>query len=138
MRRDQQIQVNEMLLEREELFLRIHRAEHAVVQILGGPYPFTAVDLPSSHRLKRKVSPPRSPVSVEAIDSAVRPLVTLRRLESGESHYRITYRQFNNLVIEEHESIEAVRTLMACQGCQLEVQKIESLKADGTVSSQLF
>ena len=138
MRRDQQIQVNEMLLEREELFLRIHRAEQAVVQILGGPYPFTTVDLPSNRRVKRKAGPPRATATAESIDSAARPLVALRRLESGESHYRITYRQFSNVVIEEHGSIEAVRTLLACQGSQLEVQKTEVLQADGTLSSQLF
>ena len=136
MRRDQQIQVNALLLEREELFLRVHRAEQAVLNIFGGPYPFTAVDLPSQHRIKRKATPPRPPATAD--ENPEHATIALRRLEACESHYRITYRQFTQVVIEDHASLEAVRTVLACQGSQLEVQSIEIMQADGRVGSRLL
>lgn len=135
MRRDQTIHVNELLLEREELFLRIHRVEHEVARILGSAYPFPSVELPSTRRSKRKVSTAR-PAQASA-DSPSKPALVLRRLEADENRYRVTYRQFSKVLVEEHADFEAVRTLLACQSSDLEVQKIETLQADGSVTAQL-
>jgi len=52
-RADQQIQVNGLLLQREELFVRVHEIEQATAAILGEPYPW-APALPSDAKLKRK------------------------------------------------------------------------------------
>jgi hypothetical protein len=137
MRRDQQIKVNEMLLEREELFLRIHAAEKEVLRIMGGDYPFTTVELPSNRRAKRKTVPARAATAPAPADVTAHAMITLRRLEAGEARYRVTYRQFAQVVIEEHSDFDAVRTLLACQSSQLEVQKLETLRADGSVGANL-
>jgi hypothetical protein len=136
MRRDQTIRVNELLLEREALFLRIHRVEHEVARILGGDYPFPTVDLPSTRRTKRKVATTRP--AQAAADLPAKPALALRRLEADENRYRVTYRQFSKVLVEEHVDFEAVRTLLACQSSDLEVQKIETLHSDGSVSTQLL
>ena len=133
MRKDQQIQVNELLLQREELLLRIHGLEAEVTRILGGPYPFTPPDLPSTRRSKRKAGAVRSPAVHAAGASVSTASENLRRLEPGETAYRVTYRQFSQVRVEEHADFDALRTLLACQGVQLEVQKIETLRADGSV-----
>ena len=135
MRRDQQIKVNEMLLEREELFLRIHSAEKEVLRIMGGDYPFTPFELPSNRRAKRKTAPVRS--APGTADATERASITPRRLEAGEARYRVTYRQFAQVVVEEHSDFEAVRTLLACQSSHLQVQKLETLRADGSVGANL-
>ena len=139
MRRDQQIKVNEMLLEREELFLRIHTAEKEVIRIMGGEYPFTTVELPSNRRTKRKAVPARATPATAAApaDASERATITVRRLETGEARYRVKYRQFAQVVVEEHSDFDAVRTLVACQSSQLEVQKLETLRADGSVGANL-
>jgi len=137
MRRDQQIKVNEMLLEREELFLRVHSAEKEVLRIMGGDYPFTTVELPSNRRAKRKTAPARATTAPAPADSSERATITLRRLEAGEARYRVTYRQFAQVVVEEHSDLDAVRTLLACQSSQLQVQKVETLRADGSVGANL-
>lgn len=54
---DQQIQINTLLLTREELFVRVYALEQAAAAILGEPYPFTRPALPSDIRLKRKPTP---------------------------------------------------------------------------------
>jgi len=127
MRSDHHIRVNECLLQREELFLRIHAVETEVTRLLGGPFPFTLPDLPSARRTKR---PARALSPAPA-----KPPIALRRLEPGESAYRVTYRQFAKVMIEEHHDFEAVRTLFACQTPQLEIQSVEILNADGTVAA---
>ena len=137
MRRDQQIKVNEMLLEREELFLRIHAAEKEVLRIMGGDYPFTTVELPSNRRGKRKIAPVRAAPAPAHADASERAPITLRRLEAGEARYRVTYRQFAQVVVEEHSDFDAVRTLLACQSSQLQVQKLETLRADGSFGANL-
>ncbi len=137
MRRDQQIKVNEMLLEREELFLRIHAAEKEVLRIMGGDYPFTTFELPSNRRAKRKTVPARATTAPVPADSSERATISLRRLEPGEARYRVTYRQFAQVVVEEHGDFDAVRTLLACQSSQLQVQKLETLRADGSVGANL-
>ncbi len=138
MRRDQQIRVNELLLQREELFLRIHEAETEVSRILGEPFPFTLPEIPSLRRGKRKTSDPRPPAAATAPKPAKSPADSLRRLEAGEAGYRVTYQQFSKVIIEEHFEFEAVRTLLGCQSAHLSVQKLETFAADGTPRATLL
>ncbi|WP_438481135.1 hypothetical protein [Oleiharenicola lentus] len=120
MRSDQQIRVNGLLLQREELFVRIHEIEGAVSALLGEPYPFTRLSLPSDQRAKRKpatrASAARDP---------------LRRLEGLEVAYRVTYRRAGQTVVEEHDEIDALRTLLASQGTSLQVTLIETTNLAG-------
>jgi len=135
MRRDEQIRVNELLLQREELFLCIHAAETEVNRILGAAFPFNLPELPSLRRGKRKASDIRPTSTAKPAKS---PADTLRRLEDSESGYRVTYRQFSKILVEDHHEFEAVRTLLACQGANLHVQAIETLAPDGTIGLSLF
>ena len=135
MRRDEQIRVNELLLQREELFLCIHAAETEVNRILGAAFPFSLPELPSLRRGKRKASDIRPTSTAKPAKS---PADTLRRLEDSESGYRVTYRQFSKILVEDHHEFEAIRTLLACQGANLHVQAIETLATDGTFGVSLF
>ena len=131
MQLDRHIRVNELLLQREELFLRIHAAETEASRLLGEPYPFTRPALPSDQRAKRKPGAPRKTTEKKsAADS-------LRRLDDGETAYRVTYRQFGREVVETHHEHAALATLLASQAAHLEVLSIETLKADGSVATRI-
>lgn len=123
-----QIRINALLLEREALFVRIHEIERAAAVLLREPYPFIRPVLPSDQRVKRK--------------SAARGVLAhakekLRKLEPGEVAYRVTYRQLGQVRTETHDSVEALRTLLAAQGAQLQVHAIETLDAGGGVKATL-
>lgn len=125
MRSDQQIQVNGLLLQREELFVRIHELERAAAAILGEPYPFTRPPLPSDLRGKKK-----------AVRAAARD--PLRRLEGLETAYRVTYRRAGQSVQEDHDDLDALRTLLAAQGTHLQVMKIETVDLGGRTKAVLI
>ena len=136
MRRDQQIRINELLLQREELFLRIHAAETEAARILGEPWPFTRPPLPSDRRTKRKPgAPPAAPGATRPPKSAAD---RLRRLEDGEAAYRVTYRQFNQTLVETHQEFAALATLLASQAAHLQVLRLETLDAEGAVRATLL
>jgi hypothetical protein len=125
MRPDQQIQVNGLLLQREELFVRIHELEQAAAAILGEPYPFTRPPLPSDQRGKKKT------VRAAARDP-------LRRLEGLETAYRVTYRRSGQSVQEDHDELDALRTLLAAQGGHIQVTKIETIDLGGRTKAVLL
>jgi len=127
-RADQQIQVNGLLLQREELFVRVHEIEQATAAILGEPYPFTRPALPSDAKPKRKPSAPRN----------VSPGESLRRLEGLETAYRVTYRRFGQVVTEDHDDLDALRTLLAAQGANLSVTRVETIDLGGRTKAVLL
>ena len=106
--------------------MRVYDLEQAAAAILGEPYPFTRPALPSDLRTKRKNTPLPSERSVgfqppsAAVDS-------LRRLERLETAYRVTYRRFGQVVTEDHDDLDALRTLLASQGAHLTVTRIETI-----------
>ncbi len=122
MRPDQQIRINGLLLQREELFVRIHEIEAAASSILGEPYPFTRPPLPSDTRSKRK------PGAARASAAARDPL---RKLEGRELAYRVTYERSGQTVVEDHDELSALRTLLAAQGATLRVTRIETVDLGG-------
>ncbi|MBC7366087.1 MAG: hypothetical protein H7343_04620, partial [Undibacterium sp.] len=107
MRADQQIQINTLLLQREELFVRIHDLEKSAAVLLGEPYPFARPPLPSDPRNQRK-----SPARTAARDP-------LRKHKGLETAYRITYRRLDQVRQEDHDDLDALRTLLASQGKNL-------------------
>jgi hypothetical protein len=136
MRRDQQIRINELLLQREELFLRIHAAETEVSRLLGAPWPFVRPVLPSDRRARRK---PGAAAGVAAAPAATPvPPATPRRLEPGETAYRVTYRQFAQTLSETHYDPAALATLLACRTDNLQVLRLETLDAAGAPSAVLW
>lgn len=127
MRPDQQIQINTLLLQREELFVRIHDLEKSAAALLGEPYPFTRPPLPSDPRNKRKSSSART--------AARDPL---RKLEGLETAYRVTYQRFGQSVQEDHDDLEALRTLLAAQGKNLAVTRLETIDLGGRTKAVLI
>lgn len=142
MRADQQIQINGLLLQREELFVRVHDLETAAAAILGEPYPFTRPSLPSDTRLKRKPTPRLASAASSASGPAVSPAAlareALRRLEGLETAYRVTYRRFGQVVTEDHDDLDALRTLLASQGASLAVTRIETIDLGGRTKAVLL
>jgi hypothetical protein len=128
MRPDQQIQINSLLLDREALFVRIHDIEQAAAALLGAPYPFTRPALPSDAKPKRKPAAPR-PTS---------PGDPLRRLEGLETAYRVTYRRFGQIVTEDHDDLDALRTLLSAQGANLTVTRLETIDLGGRTKAVLL
>jgi hypothetical protein len=128
MRPDQQIQINSLLLDREALFVRIHDIEQAAAALLGEPYPFTRPTLPSDAKSKRKPTAPR----------AASPGDPLRRLEGLETAYRVTYRRFGQIVTEDHDDLDALRTLLSAQGANLTVTRLETIDLGGRTKAVLL
>ncbi|MCX6939116.1 MAG: hypothetical protein NTU80_14715 [Verrucomicrobia bacterium] len=137
MRRDQQIRINELLLQREELFLRIHAAESEATRLLGEPFPFTRPNLPSDRRGKRKPAT-TAPLGSTSAAGPAKPAPSLRKLSEQESAYRVTYRQFGQNRTEDHVEWAALATLLAAQTATLSVLRIETLDASGGVISRVF
>lgn len=127
MRHDQQIRINGLLLQREELFVRVHECERAIEALLDKPYPFARPTLPSDRRGKRKPGPARA--------AAKDPL---RPLEASEQAYRVTYLRAGQTGREDHDDLAALRTLLASQGTDLRVTRIETIDAGGRVKSVLL
>lgn len=128
MRHDQQIQINRLLLAREELFVRVHEFEQAAAALLGEPYPFTRPALPCDAKPKRKATAPR----------AASPSESLRQLEGLETTYRVTYRRFGQVVTEDHDDLDALRTLLSSQGANLTVTRIETTDLGGRTKAVLL
>ena len=128
-----QIRINALLLEREALFLRVHEIEHAASAILGEPYPFERPALPSDQRSKRKPAK-------RAAAGGVKEKSKLRKLDetSGETAYRVTYRQQGQERSETHDIADGINTLLAAQSAQLQVLLIETVDAEGAVVAVLF
>lgn len=125
----QQIRIHELLLEREALFARIHACEREASRLLGEPYPFTRPALPSDQKAKRKGGASRN-------TGAQRD--PLRRLEEGESHYRVTFNNLGREFAEDHDELEALRTLLACQTEHFRVLRIETIDAEGRTKASLW
>ncbi|RRK01321.1 hypothetical protein Ga0100231_000410 [Opitutaceae bacterium TAV4] len=127
------IRINELLLAREAQFVRVYDLETQINTLLGGdPYPFTRPLLPSDQRRKPgKKSPLR--VHPDALPS-------VRQLDpgAGETAYRVTYTQHGKTVTEDHDLPDALRTLLASQGAQLRILRIETLDATGATREVIF
>ena len=137
MRADQQIQINGLLLQREELFVRVHDLEQAAAAILGEPYPFTRPPLPSDAKLKRKPTATRAASAAPASPAALA-RESLRRLEGLETAYRVTYRRFGQVVTEDHDDLDALRTLLYAQGANLTVTRVETIDLGGRTKAVLL
>ena len=137
MRADQQIPINTLLLTREELFVRVYELEQAAAAILGEPYPFKRPALPSDVRLKRKPTP-RLPERSAGFPPPSAARESLRRIEGLETAYRVTYRRFGQVVTEDHDDLDALRTLLASQGAHLTVTRIETIDLDGRTQAVLI
>ncbi len=106
--------------------MRVYDLEQAAAAILGEPYPFTRPLLPSDVRLKRKPTPRASERS-GGFQPPSTARESLRRLEGLETAYRVTYRRFGQVVTEDHDDLDALRTLLSSQGASLTVTRVETI-----------
>lgn len=127
-----QIRINELLLEREELFLRIHQLETKAAELLGEPYPFVRPVLPSDQKPRRK-----APAGRGRENAPAKP-VQLRMLEAEEKAYRVVYEQYGKREEELHYDVGAIGNLMASQGATLSLLSVEAVDKQGQVTALLF
>lgn len=126
---ESQIRINTLLLEREALFVRVHELEGAIDAIFGEPFPHTRPPLPSDQRSKKKRK-----AKAKAADSRIK----LRKLDEGETAYRLIYQQGGVTLTEQHDNADALNTLLAAQGDHLKVRSIETIDHTGTPLALLF
>ncbi len=147
-----QILVNQLLLEREALWVRVHEIEREAAKWLGEPYPFERPELPSDRKKKRRTAAAAtSSAAVDRTDgthgvttdagtteSVGATAEALRRLEPGEAGYRVTYVTHGRGATEEHDELDALRVMVGSQGATLRVTRIETVDENGTVRATLF
>lgn len=126
---ESQIRINTLLLEREALFVHVHKLEGAIDRIFGETFPYTRPPLPSDKRSKKKH---------KAKAKAAKTAIKLRKLDAGESAYRLIYQQGGVTLTEQHDNPDALNTLLAAQGDHLKVRSIETLDQTGTPQALLF
>ena len=90
--------------------------------------PSSSTPVPSDSRPKRKPAalrpaPPGDP---------------LRRLEGLETAYRVTYRRFGQIVTEDHDDLDALRTLLSARGANLAVTRLETIDLGGRTKAVLL
>ncbi len=145
-----QILVNQLLLEREALWVRVHEIEREAAKWLGEPYPFERPELPSDRKKKRRIpagggaaagAARRGAGPAGATEAASGPLATVddvRRLEAGETGYRVSYVAHGRAATEEHDELEALHVVVASQGSELRVTRIETIDENGVARATLY
>ncbi len=118
--------------------MRVHEIEQAAAALLGEPYPFTRPALPSDVRPKRKPAPRSAPTVGATPGPAALAREALRRLEGLETAYRVAYARFGQVVTEVHDDLDALRTLLASQGANLTVLRIETIDLGGRTKAVLL
>ncbi|MDR1284405.1 MAG: hypothetical protein LBK99_26870 [Opitutaceae bacterium] len=132
---DRQIRINTLLLEREAQFVRVYELERAAAKILGEDYPFTRPLLPSDAtktRPKKKSARTAAAAAAAATDDPV------RKPEPGEAAWRVTWTHAGQTYQEIHDNADALRTLLASQGEQLRVTRLETVDAAGATRAVLL
>lgn len=123
---DTLIQINRLLMEREDRLVEISDLERQMGAILGTPYPLAPPDgLPSLRKPVKK--PARKPAPPKAAEVRVRKLD-----ETAESAYRITYREGGTEKTEIHFDARPLALLANTALPNLAVLSIETVQAEGT------
>ena len=115
-----QARVNELLLEREELLLRIHHLETRAAELLGEPWPFERPPLPSDARATKR----KAPAPTRARDAAGAKPPALRPLSGPDDSWLVVYEQYGQRQEERHRDPAALATLFACQCATLRILSV--------------
>lgn len=127
-----QIQINQKLMEREDLLVDVFDLERQINVILGGePYPLTPPDgLPSRRKRKkpkRKAAPKKAPA------------VRLRKLDPGtEKAYRIEFMENGHPKTEIHFDARPAALLINTDLPHLRILKVETIAGDKSVVETLY
>ncbi len=129
------IQINQLLMEREDCLVDVFDLERQINTILGEPYPLAPpVDLPS---LQKRKKPKRKAAKKKAA------LLRVRKLDpETEAAYRIEYQQNEKSCIEIHTDSRPLALLLNTKLPTLTIQRIETVQAtdngEWTVVEVLF
>ncbi len=117
-----QIQINQLLMEREDRFVEVSELERQIHLILGGdPYPLAAPDMLPSRQKRKK--PKRPPAETKAVP------VRVRKLDpETEAAYRICYLDNDVEKTEIHTDPKPLAVLANTALPNLTVQQIETVQ----------
>jgi hypothetical protein len=132
-----QIQINQKLMEREDRLVELFDLERQINGILGGePYPLAPPDTLPSLRKRKK------PKKRKAAPKKAAPLRVRKLDPETESAYRITYRQNDETCVEIHTDPRPLALLLNTELPTLGIDRIETVQPaeDGewTVVETLF
>lgn len=122
---DEQIRLNELLLERERLFVRVAQIEAKVDEIVDGDFPFEPPDLPCQYK------PPKTATKESKATK-------IRRLREGEAAYRVRYLQGADEREELHAQAPVVERLLKLGAETLRVTRVEIVDEHGYTRERLF
>lgn len=121
-----QIQINQLLMEREDHLVEVFELERQIGIVLGGAaYPLEIpVDLPSCQKRKKAHRK-------KTAESAVVPVFRLRKLDpETESAYRITYCDNETETVEIHTDPRPLALLVNIPLPDLNILRIETVNAE--------
>lgn len=114
-----EVELTDLRLKREELFVELWETEQAIQQTLGAPYTFDTLPELLSHK-KKKVG--------SRAKKAAKPVVfKLRALEGEEVYYRLIY--WKEGIEEEYLTADAdsIRAFLKAGDKCLDIRKIETV-----------
>lgn len=117
-----EIQINQKLMEREDRLVEVFDLERQINSILGGePYPLVPPDdLPSRQKRKKpkRKAAPKKPA----------PLRVRKLVPGTESAYRVKYRQDDETCIEIHTDPRPLALLLNTDLPGIGIERIETLQ----------
>jgi len=126
----QRIRLQELLLQREALYARVHAIETQIHRTFGAEYPLppppVEVAAPGAQNQKKK-NPPR-----KTSPPKIRPLA------DEETAYRIRFHEASATADEIHIDHKAIERLLQSPLAEEWIATIETLRADGKVAQRLF
>lgn len=129
----QRIALQELLLQREALYARVHAIETEINEIFGDTYPLPPPDVDVAQPgVKRK--PATSPKSKPSKAKPSR----LRPLETKEKAYRVRYQEDSGVADEIHTDRKAVDALLQSPLTQTMLRSVETIDEQGSVQEILF
>jgi hypothetical protein len=117
------IQINQLLMEREDRLVELFDLERQITAILGQPYPLAPpADLPSLQKRKKARKQPATRTTAR---------IRLRKLDPDrETAYRITYLENSTEKIEIHFDARPLALLINTPLPNLEVLRVETVQPD--------
>ena len=125
-----EIQINELLMQREEQFNIVYDLEQEVEKILGIPIAFELPRSLPSQAKRKKVPKPKKQNLI--------PKFKLPGLSSDEIAYQITYQSSTETIIEKHIDQTPLETLLKNTPKSIRIIKIETVNRDGNPANQLY
>jgi len=119
----QRIRLQELLLQREALYARVHAIETQIHRTFGAEYPLP----PPGAQNQKKKNPPR-----KTSPPKIRPLA------DEETAYRIRFHEASATADEIHIDHKAIERLLQSPLAEEWIATIETLRADGKVAQRLF